>query len=74
MTDTVKVCPKCGDSSIVHSAQSNNGGTHGTEIYRCTACAHAFAEPAERKREGNTEPGHKGAAKALSEASAEDWP
>jgi len=47
--DTVDVCPECGDSSILHSAQSNHGGTHGTEKYRCTTNGHAFEEPDERE-------------------------
>ena len=72
--DTVKVCPECGSSSIVHSAQSNHGGTHGTEVYRCTTNGHAFEEPDERERDGNCEPGHKGAAKALSDADPDAWP
>ena len=50
MSDMVKVCPECGSSSIVHSAQSNHGGTHGTEVYRCTTNGHAFEEPDERDR------------------------
>ena len=74
MSDTVKVCPECGDSSFVHSAQSNYGGTHGKEIYRCRENGHHFEEPAERERDGNTEPGHKGPAKQLSQAEPGEWP
>jgi transposase-like protein len=72
--DTVKVCPECGDSSIVHTSQSNHGGTHGTERYRCTSNNHVFEEPKTRERQGNTEPGHKGAAKSLSDADPDAWP
>lgn len=72
--DTVKVCPECGDSSILHSAQSNHGGTHGREMYRCTTNNHTFEEPETRDREGNAEAGHKGPAAALLDADADDWP
>lgn len=74
MTDTVEVCPKCGDSSIVHSAQSNHGGTHGTEKYRCTSNNHVFTEPETKEREGNARAGNKGKAKDLANANPEDWP
>lgn len=72
--ETVDVCPECGDSSFLHSAQSSHGGTHAGERYRCSACGRTFTEPDEREREGNTEPGHKGPAKKLSEADPDAWP
>jgi transposase-like protein len=72
--DTVNVCPDCGDSSIVHTAQSNNGGTHGHQLYRCTACGHSFEDPDERERQNKTQPGNKGAAKTLADADPDSWP
>lgn len=72
--DTVDVCPGCGDSSIVHTAQSNHGGTHGHQLYRCTACGYSFEEPDERERQNSTEPGNKGMAKTLADADPDGWP
>lgn len=74
MSDMVKVCPECGDSSIVHTSQSNHGGTHGVERYRCTSNNHVFTEAETKEREGNTQAGHKGKAKDLANANPEEWP
>lgn len=74
MSNTVKVCPECGDSSILHTSQSNNGGTHGVERYRCTSNNHVFEEPETKEREGNAQTGHKGKAKDLANADPEEWP
>ena len=72
--NTVTVCPDCGDSSIVHTAQSNNGGTHAHQLYRCTACNHAFEDPDERERKNTIEAGNKGMAKTLADADPDEWP
>jgi transposase-like protein len=74
MSEQVKVCPECGDSSILHTSQSNHGGTHGVERYRCTSNNHVFEEPEIKDREGNTKAGNKGKAKDLANANPEEWP
>jgi transposase-like protein len=72
--DTVEVCPECDASSIAHTSQSNHGGTHSTQRYRCTQCNHIFTNPDTRKRQNDTQPGNKGMAKLLGDADPDAWP
>lgn len=63
----ISACPRCDDSSIVHSKQSSM--VDDTEEYRCTACGHSFAEPTERERRGHS--GVKGLAAKLDKMDAD---
>lgn len=63
--DTVAACPFCDSTSL---------NTAANDEYRCTTCGRKVADPVERDRDGNTEPGNKGAAKTLADAEPDSWP